>query len=290
MKTFWLGLIISFCLVSQVYGAQHDYVIENQPGAAFRSDLNSVLQAITTNNSGAAEPATKYANMWWYDTSTGLLKRRNNANDAWVTLGLEAADTDGTLAANSDSKIPTQKAVKTYADTKVTAPSSTTENKIPQWDSTSKKLKDGLTIGTSANNLVQLDASSKLPPVDGSQLTNLPTSGFWTHSGTQVFSGTSPTSWTDLNLSSVVGSARSLVLLKVLLSSATVSNIAFRTKGETADVGYGSNASFGAGCTAMTIENTRIGYAILETDASGYVQWKDSNNASITITLIGYIK
>lgn len=34
----------------------------------------------------------------------------------------------------------------------------------------------GVTIGTGANNLVQLDGSSKLPAVDGSQLTNLPAS------------------------------------------------------------------------------------------------------------------
>jgi hypothetical protein len=154
--------------------AQHDYVIDNAPGVAVRADINSVLQAIVTNNSAATEPATKYPNMWWYDTSTGLLKRRNNANDAWVTVGLEAADPDGALAANSDLKVATQKATKTYADTKVIAPASTTENKIPQWDNISKKLKDGLTLGTGANNLVQLDANAKLPPVDGSALTNLP--------------------------------------------------------------------------------------------------------------------
>ena len=34
-----------------------------------------------------------------------------------------------------------------------------------------------LDVGTSANNIVQLDGSSKLPAVDGSQLTNLPSSG-----------------------------------------------------------------------------------------------------------------
>lgn len=35
------------------------------------------------------------------------------------TLGAIVVDTDGTLAANSDSKVATQKATKTYADTKV---------------------------------------------------------------------------------------------------------------------------------------------------------------------------
>jgi hypothetical protein len=97
---------------------QHDYVLDDANGAAFLADNNAVIQAIVQNNSGATEPATKFPNMWWYDTSTSLLKRRNNANDAWIVMGLEAADTDGTLAANSDSKVPTQKATKTYVDNK----------------------------------------------------------------------------------------------------------------------------------------------------------------------------
>jgi len=101
---------------SYVYAEQHDYVIDDASGVAVLNDMNNVLQSIVTNNSGATAPSPTYSNMWWYDTSTGLLKRRNNANDAWITLGLEAADTDATLAANSDSKIPTQKAVKTYID------------------------------------------------------------------------------------------------------------------------------------------------------------------------------
>lgn len=93
--------------------------IANAAGAVFRAALNAALGAIVTNNSGATEPATTYPNMWWYDTANAQLKRRNNANDAWIVLGLEAASTDGTMAANSDSLVPTQKAAKTYADTKV---------------------------------------------------------------------------------------------------------------------------------------------------------------------------
>ena len=59
-----------------------------------------------------------------------------------------------------------------YGD--VLGPSSTTENNVPQWDEDTKTLKDGLGVGTAANNLVQLDGDAKLPAVDGSQLTNLP--------------------------------------------------------------------------------------------------------------------
>jgi len=66
--------------------ATHDYVIANGTGAAVRSDLNGALAAIVSNNSSATEPATMYAYQWWPDTTTGLLKQRNSANSAWVTL------------------------------------------------------------------------------------------------------------------------------------------------------------------------------------------------------------
>ena len=71
--------------------AQHDYVIANGTGAAVRSDLNGALGAIVTNNSGAVEPTTTYAYMWWPDTTTGLLKQRNAANSGWVTIGTLAS-------------------------------------------------------------------------------------------------------------------------------------------------------------------------------------------------------
>jgi hypothetical protein len=38
-------------------------------------------------NSGAAQPSTTYAYQWWPDTTTGLLKLRNAANNAWITIG-----------------------------------------------------------------------------------------------------------------------------------------------------------------------------------------------------------
>jgi hypothetical protein len=73
--------------------AQADYVVANGTGAAVRSDLNGQLAAIVSNNSGATEPATMYAYQWWADTTTGLLKLRNSANNAWITL----RELDGTL-------------------------------------------------------------------------------------------------------------------------------------------------------------------------------------------------
>lgn len=53
--------------------------------------------------------------------------------------------------------------------------SSSTLNRIPKWaNTTGDSLIDGYDVGTAANNLVQLDGTGKLPAVDGSQLTSLP--------------------------------------------------------------------------------------------------------------------
>lgn len=73
--------------------AQHDYDIANGTGAAVRSDLNNVLDAIVSNNSGSSSPGTTFAFQWWADTTTNQLKIRNSANDAWITL----RELDGTL-------------------------------------------------------------------------------------------------------------------------------------------------------------------------------------------------
>ena len=66
--------------------ANHDYVIANQGFPTFRADLNSVLQAVVSNNSSASEPTTKYAYQMWYETDTNNWYMRNADNDAWITL------------------------------------------------------------------------------------------------------------------------------------------------------------------------------------------------------------
>ena len=85
--------------------AQHDYDIANQSGANFRADLNNALDAIVSNNSGSSEPSTTFAYEWWIDTSANVLKLRNSANNAWITLPLSiTADnsTSGALTVNGN--------------------------------------------------------------------------------------------------------------------------------------------------------------------------------------------
>ena len=68
--------------------ATHDYIISNASGAAVRADLNNALAAIASNNSAATEPTTTYAYQWWADTGSSptVMKLRNSANSAWITL------------------------------------------------------------------------------------------------------------------------------------------------------------------------------------------------------------
>lgn len=66
---------------------QHDLIIDNASGAVVRADLNNALQGLGTLSSGASEPSTKYAYMFWADTTSGLLKIRNAANTAWIIVG-----------------------------------------------------------------------------------------------------------------------------------------------------------------------------------------------------------
>jgi len=91
---------------------QHDLNIANQGFPATRADLNNALAALASNSSGTSEPSTTYANQLWYDTANDLLKFRNDADSAWITLAymnqttseweirsgvVQAIDSDGLL-------------------------------------------------------------------------------------------------------------------------------------------------------------------------------------------------
>ena len=81
--------------------ATHDYIVDNQNGANFRSDLNNALAAIVSNNSSATAPTTTYAFMLWADTASDLLKQRNAADSAWISiLTLSTGAPLGTLSSS----------------------------------------------------------------------------------------------------------------------------------------------------------------------------------------------
>ena len=61
-----------------------DYTIDNQSFPSFRTDLNTVLGAINTTNSGSSRPASAVSGTFWLDTTTAtapILKFYDGTDD-----------------------------------------------------------------------------------------------------------------------------------------------------------------------------------------------------------------
>ncbi len=73
--------------------AQAAVFIENQSGFSFRTDLNNVLEAVSSLQSGSSAPAvlpetsTYVAYQLWADTGNGLLKIRDGSTSSFITIG-----------------------------------------------------------------------------------------------------------------------------------------------------------------------------------------------------------
>ena len=66
--------------------SQNDYNIANQTFPNTRVDLNGAFQALASMSGGASAPSTTYAGQTWHDTTNDLMKIRNKANSAWITV------------------------------------------------------------------------------------------------------------------------------------------------------------------------------------------------------------
>lgn len=105
-------------------------------------------------------------------------------------------------------------------------------------------------------------------------------------STTQVFSGTSPSTFTDLDLSSVVGARQRMVVLK-FITSAGAKLVVFRPNGDATDY-YGGATVTGAnaGTNGATSSATTC---IVKTDTAGVVEWRTTNaETGCTISVEAY--
>ena len=93
--------------------SQHDYVIANASGASVRADLNSLFQAMLSQNSGTSAPTQTAAGMFWLDTTGGApytLKIRDAGNNHWLTvLSLTDPGSDGNVDLSADAFSTAQK-------------------------------------------------------------------------------------------------------------------------------------------------------------------------------------
>jgi hypothetical protein len=86
--------------------AQADQVIQNDNFPTVRADINNNLAALFTNSSGGTAPTVTVAYQDWIDTSgtDPVWKKRNAANNAWITLGTISGNAiafEGTLPSQS---------------------------------------------------------------------------------------------------------------------------------------------------------------------------------------------
>lgn len=99
---------------------------------------------------------------------------------------------------------------------------------------------------------------------------------------TSAFSGTIPTSYTDLDLSSIVGANSAVVMLKIVITSQNGNpNIRFITKGDT-----GSSNSTGGTNNLFKASASTADYILVKTNTAGVIQWyssNGSNNADVSV-------
>ncbi len=193
-------------------------------------------------------------------------------------------------------------------DTKYTE-SSTTNVVISAAHATLAR-KDIITYDTSAGNPAAVTgtaASTPVPPdipsgdilfalvdvpaadtaITNSQITDkiilVVQSGFIVD-GTQVYDTTAPTSWTDLDLSSYVGTRQVVVMIKAYNPTTFANTVTFRKNGDTTEIYSGTNTS----TSLVRIYDATGAYAIVITDTSGIVEFKAYDARDLDMWLEGY--
>jgi hypothetical protein len=72
------------------------FTVANGSGASVRSGINADLQALATLSSGTSAPSSPYVHQVWVDTTNAQIKKRNNANSAWL-LWAQLDETNGLI-------------------------------------------------------------------------------------------------------------------------------------------------------------------------------------------------
>ena len=184
--------------------AQHsDYNIANQGFPSFRTDLNNVLSAINTLNSGTSRPASAVANSLWLDTTTSTaptLKYYDGTDDIslatldhtantvnWLdstvsitglsttATGTVLTLTDSSINSTQDIRLPTAKAiaddsgneyikfVKTASAVNEISITNSATGNSPDLSVTGGDTNIGLSITTKGTGLIKFNDSAYFP-------------------------------------------------------------------------------------------------------------------------------
>lgn len=103
-----------------------------------------------------------------------------------------------------------------------------------------------------------------------------------TISEAQVFNGSAPTSYTDLDLSGTVGSNLAIVLLKIK-NTDNADHYTFRQNGDSDTYQVGDS-----GTHDINMGSGNSGLLLVYTDASGILEWTTTDGDDVTIYIEAY--
>lgn len=112
----------------------------------------------------------------------------------------------------------------------------------------------------------------------------------WNYSGASEFSGSAPTSWTDLNLASTVGANRAIAILKVKQTGASNTSFAFRPNGDTDEYYRTIGTSNDPSPTNFNMATDQAALVTAITDASGIIEWRANVTSATTIHVLAWAK
>lgn len=137
-----------------------------------------------------------------------------------------------------------------------------------------------LTAGTSANNLVQLDGTAKLPAVDGSQLTNLPNAGSFVLLDTKTASSSS-----SLNFTTGISTAYSkFIFVFENLTFSVAADLRLRISQDSGSSWKSANSTYKWTTRQTTIDTATPTAALVGSSSAGtraYIQLVSASGATI---------
>lgn len=112
---------------------------------------------------------------------------------------------------------------------------------------------------------------------------------FFTYENTTNFAITTSTAWADLDLSSVVGANRALVLLRINnTAGSTDQTYAIREKGDTGE--YEGDFTLAGGLAMANIDHSKSGLLMCVSDTSGIIQMRGSHASALqSIYVVAYV-
>ena len=236
--------------------AQHDYIIANQSGAATRSDLNNALAAIVSQNSGAVQPSTTYAYQWWADTTTGLLKIRNAANSAWITVGT-LADANLGLATLASPTFTGNVTINAQGDLRLA------DSDSSNW------------VALQAPATVATNLTLTAPAADGTADQSLVTDGagalsFASRSRLVVATSLNTTSGTSIDFTSIPSWVKRITVMLLSVSTTGTSGVQIQLgdSGGVETTGYSTSGTAITGVNTCGISSFTSGFVMLGTLAT----------------------